>query len=508
MTTPLKHSFIDAAKCDLGKHLGKPKAPLAIAILVSDKLALKGLGVDADKKTKGIIKKALKTGKFEGKAGQVMALTPPDTLGAELVILAGIGDEKKLNGLAYEKAAGNAAALAVSSGIKTLQILADGVFGKMAKGEGEAHAALGAVLRTYRFDKYRTTEKEEQKSKLKEIQIVGAKIAATKAFKPLDALIQGTYFTRDLVTEPANVIYPESFMKECKELTKLGVKVTALNKTQMAKLGMGSLLGVAQGSVQDPYLVIMEWNGAAKSKKPVAFIGKGVTFDTGGISIKPANGMEDMKFDMAGAGTVSGLMKTFATRKAKANVVGVIGLVENMPDGNAQRPGDVVTSMSGQTIEVINTDAEGRLVLADALWYTQDKFKPQFMINLATLTGAILVALGTSRTGLFSNSDELCEKLTSLSDETGEQMWRLPLGDEYDDMINSDIADMQNVGGRYAGSITAGQFLQRFTNGVPWAHLDIAGTEWTKTDMPTVPKGSTAWGVRLLDALVAKYYEK
>jgi leucyl aminopeptidase len=419
-----------------------------------------------------------------------------------------LGDEKKIDVLGYERAAGAAAALANKEGAKVIRFLADGGLGKVEKGEAEAHAAYGALLRTYDFDKYRTTLKADQKPTLKNIESVGAKTAAGKVFKPLAALLEGTYFTRDLVTEPANVVYPESFMKQCKELTKLGVKVTALSQTQMEKLGMGALLGVAQGSVKAPYLVVMEWNGAAKSQKPVAFIGKGVTFDTGGISIKPANGMEDMKFDMAGAGTVAGLMKTLATRNAKVNAIGAIGLVENMPDGNAQRPGDVVTSMSGQTIEVLNTDAEGRLVLADVLWYVQDKYKPKFMINLATLTGAILVALGTARTGLFSNSDELCEKLEGLQETTGEKLWRLPLGEEYDKQINSDIADMQNIGGRYAGSITAGQFLQRFVNDTPWAHLDIAGTEWTKEDLPTIPKGSTAWGVRMLDALVKEHYEK
>ncbi len=506
----MKTQFIDAAKVKptLGKHPGKAKAPLAMAFFVADNGTLKGLGIEADKKTKGLIKKAIKHGKFSGGAGEIISLTPPDTLAAETVYIVGLGKEKDITHLSYEKAAGSLAARVNKEGIVSLVICADGGIGKVDKGVAEAHALHGFQLRSYRFDKYRTKEKKEDKPQLKEVSVAGAKAAATKVHKTLDAILQGTFLTRDVVTEPANVLYPESFMKECKALTKHGVKVTALNKTQMAKLGMGALLGVAQGSVRDPYLVIMEWSGAAKSKKPVAFVGKGVTFDTGGISIKPASGMEDMKFDMAGAGTVVGLMKTLALRKAKVNAIGVVGLVENMPDGNAQRPGDVVTSMSGQTIEVLNTDAEGRLVLADALWYTQSKYKPQFMINLATLTGAILVALGTSRTGLFSNSDDLCKKLESLQETTGEKLWRLPLGEEYDKQINSDIADMQNIGGRYAGSITAGQFLQRFVNEVPWAHLDIAGTEWTKEDLATIPKGSTAWGVRLLNELVTKYYEK
>jgi leucyl aminopeptidase len=271
---------------------------------------------------------------------------------------------------------------------------------------------------------------------------------------------------------------------------------------------MGALLGVAQGSANEPRLVVMQWNGAAKSAKPVAFIGKGVTFDTGGISIKPAQGMEDMKWDMGGAGVVLGLMKALAKRKAKVNAVGVCGMVENMPSATAQRPGDIVTSMSGQTIEVLNTDAEGRLVLADALWYTQDRFKPQIMVDLATLTGAIIISLGAEHAGLFSNNDTLAERLMKSGTAVGESLWRMPLGEAYDKQLDTDAADMKNIGGREGGSITAAQFLQRFVNKVPWAHLDIAGVTWSKKDMPTVPKGGTAFGVRLLDDFVSAHYEK
>jgi leucyl aminopeptidase len=305
------------------------------------------------------------------------------------------------------------------------------------------------------------------------------------------------------------VIYPDSYAKECKKhLEKLGVKVEVLGEAQMKKLGMGSLLGVGQGSRKESKLVVMHWMGGKKTDKPVAFVGKGVTFDTGGISIKPSANMGDMKYDMGGSGTVVGLMKALAGRKAKANVIGVIGLVENMPDGDAIRPGDVLTSMSGQTIEVLNTDAEGRLVLADALWYTQDRFKPKFMIDLATLTGAIVVTLGDTRAGLFSNNDDLCEQLNKAAEATNENLWRLPMGEEYDKQINSEIADMQNIGTeRQAGSITAAQFLQRFVNDVPWAHLDIAGVAWDGKGKTTGPKGATAYGVRLLDNLVAENYE-
>jgi leucyl aminopeptidase len=294
-------------------------------------------------------------------------------------------------------------------------------------------------------------------------------------------------------------------------LEKLGVKVQILGEPQMRKLGMGALLGVGQGSIRESRLVVMQWNGGPKGRgkaaQPIAFVGKGVTFDTGGISIKPAAGMEDMKWDMGGSGVVIGLMKALAGRKAKVNVVGVVGLVENMPGANAQRPSDIVTSMSGQTIEVLNTDAEGRLVLADALHYTNDRFKPKFMVNLATLTGAIIVSLGSHHAGLFSNNDQLSERLTTAGIDVEERLWRLPLSDAYDKMINSQAADMQNIGGRGAGSITAAQFLKRFVGKTPWAHLDIAGVTWSKADAPTVPKGGTAFGVRLLDRLVANNYE-
>ena len=323
------------------------------------------------------------------------------------------------------------------------------------------------------------------------------------------AIADGVILTRDLVSEPANVINPKTLAQEARKLSKLGVKVEVLGQARLKQLGMGALLGVAQGSANEPQVVVMHWNGAAAAKtQPVAFVGKGVTFDSGGISIKPSGGMEDMKWDMGGSGVVIGLMKALAARKAKVNAVGVVGLVENMPSGTAQRPGDIVTSMSGQTIEVINTDAEGRLVLADVLWYTQKRFKPKVMIDLATLTGAVIIALGDLHAGLFSNSDELCDRLGKAGLAVGERIWRLPLASEYDKLIDCDAADMKNVGSRGAGSITAAQFLQRFVAGVPWAHLDIAAVTWSKKNKPTVPKGGTGFGVRLLDRFVADYYEK
>jgi leucyl aminopeptidase len=312
---------------------------------------------------------------------------------------------------------------------------------------------------------------------------------------------------RDLINEPANILGTLEFAAKAKELSRLGVKVEILTEKEMKKLGMGALLGVAQGSARPPRLAVMQWNGGKPKDKPLAFIGKGVVFDTGGISIKPAGGMEDMKGDMGGAAAVTGLMHVLASRKAKANVVGIIGLVENMPGSQAQRPGDIVTSMSGQTIEVLNTDAEGRLVLADALWYCNDRFQPQFMINLATLTGAIMVALGHDHAGLFSNNDELAERLASAGKATAEKVWRMPLGPEYDKLIDSKNADMKNIGGRPGGAIIAAQFLQRFVKDTPWAHLDIAGTAIGSPTTEINRSWASGFGVRLLDRLVRDHYE-
>jgi len=381
---------------------------------------------------------------------------------------------------------------------------------RLGLAESAAHLAQGARLRGYRFDKYRTREKPEQKPQLKRIAVMlDDPAAARRSYEPLEKLGDGVVTTRNLVSEPANVIYPETLAEEAKKLRDLGVEVEVLGEKQMKKLGMGALLGVGQGSVRESQLVTMRWNGAGDAKqRPVAFVGKGVTFDSGGISIKPAQGMEDMKWDMAGSGVVIGLMHALAARKAKVNAVGVVGLVENMPSGSAQRPGDIVTSMSGQTIEVINTDAEGRLVLADALWYCQQTFKPQAIVDLATLTGAIIIALGTHHAGLFSNNDTLAERLIAAGKATGELLWRMPLSEAYDKQINSEAADMKNIGGRNGGSITAAQLLQRFVKDVPWAHLDIAGVTWSDKDAPTVPKGATAFGVRLLERLVSEHYEE
>jgi leucyl aminopeptidase len=492
----------------------KPELPksgtLAVAVMEGRKLG--PTAEVLDRRTRGAVARAIAASRFRGGPDDVLSLLAPAGLEFDRLVLFGTGKPAKLDALKLQAIGGRLAAHLGGSGAEAAAIAVDALEGaKPAAGDMAVEIAYGALLRSYRFDKYRTKEKPEAKPSLKKLTLLTDGAAhARSAFDRCERVAAGVFLTRDLVSEPANVIYPESLAREAKKLAEHGVKVEVLGEKEMAKLGMHSLLGVGQGSEHDSQLVVMVWQGAGDMKKhpPVAFVGKGVTFDTGGISIKPAAGMEEMKWDMAGAGAVIGAMKALALRKAKANVVGVVGLVENMPSGTAQRPGDVVKSMSGQTIEVINTDAEGRLVLADALWYCQGRFKPSAMIDLATLTGAIMISLGKEHAGLFSNNEELAAALLKAGGEVGETLWRMPLGDAYDKMINSDIADMKNVGGRWGGSITAAQFLKRFVNDLPWAHLDIAGTAWSEKDAPTVPKGATAFGVRLLERLVADRYEK
>ena len=464
-----------------------------------------------DETSQGLISRALTSAKFSGKAKQTLPLYAVPGCDASQVILLGLGKAEDLTLRLAESLAGDAVAACLSAGPEDMVLHLPQTPNDLEADQFSAHLAFGASLRHYRFDKYKTTEKEDAKPSLKHITIVSETAeSATQAFAPLHAVAEGVKLTRNLVSEPANVLFPESFAEICTSLSADGLTVEILDEAAMQELGMGALLGVGQGSVRQSQLVIMRWQGADNADDtPVAFVGKGVCFDTGGISIKPAGGMEDMKWDMGGAGVVTGVMKALAGRKAKVNAVGVIGLVENMPDGNAQRPGDIVTSMSGQTIEVINTDAEGRLVLADALWYTQDRFKPHTMIDLATLTGAILVALGDEYAGLFSNSDDLSQQLSAVGQDLNEKVWRFPLSDVYDKQIDCDAADMQNVGtGRMAGSITAAQFLQRFVNSVSWAHLDIAGVTFRKKGNSTTPKGGTGFGVRLLNDWVAQHCEK
>ena len=463
-----------------------------------------------DKQTKGAITRALSVGRFKGRPEEQLAILAPQGIDAGRILLVGLGKAEALDALALQAIGGRVVAAMNAAGEHAVAIAVDEIGGlKLSLAEAAAQVACGARLRAYRFDKYRTREKPEQKPTLKRLTVMlDDSAGAKRAYEPLEKVGDGVFVTRDLVSEPANIIFPESLAEEARKLSALGVDVEVLGEKQMKKLGMGALLGVGQGSSHESQLVVMQWRGADSKQRPVAFIGKGVTFDSGGLSIKPAAGMEDMKWDMAGSGVVIGLMHALAARKAKVNAVGIVGLVENMPSGGAQRPGDIVTSMSGQTIEVLNTDAEGRLALADAIYYTIDRFKPQAVVDLATLTGAIMVALGTAHAGLFSNNDTLSERLTDAGKATGELLWRMPMADVYDKMINTDAADMKNIGGRFAGAITAAQFLKRFVKDTPWAHLDIAGVTWSDKEAPTVPKGATAFGVRLLERLVADHYEE
>ncbi len=493
----------------------EPRRPKSgtIAVGVLEDRKLLPTGVALDKESGGALKRAMASSRFTGRKEEVLAIVAPPHLAVGRVLLMGLGKAQALDPVALQSLGGNIVAQLNGAGESEAAVVLDRPDGmKLEPAEAAANLGYGARLRAYRFDKYRTKEKPEQKPSLKTLTIMTRDAgAARRAFAPLEKIAEGVFLTRDLVSEPSNILYPETLAAAARSLAKFGVKVEVLDEKQMKKLGMGALLGVGQGSARPPRLVVMQWKGGSKAKsaQPVAFIGKGVTFDSGGISIKPADGMWDMKWDMGGAGIVIGLLRALAGRKAKVNAVGVIGLVENMPSGTAQRPGDIVSSMSGQTIEVLNTDAEGRLVLADALWYCQDRFKPKFMIDLATLTGAIIIALGGEHAGLFSNNDELAERLIEAGAAVGEKLWRLPLAEAYDRMMDSEAADIKNIsGGREAGSITAAQFLQRFVNDVPWAHIDIAGTTWSKKDAATVPKGATAFGVRLLERLVADHYEQ
>jgi leucyl aminopeptidase len=485
----------------------KPALPKsgALVLLIHEGETPSALWAQLDETTGGAIARALEVAEFKGGKGKSCTILAP---GANLtrVLAVGLGKPADMTQRNLEEAGG---AIIIALARET----AVTVFSSALSAQQAAEVALGAVLRSYRFDRYRTKEKPEDKPKLSKLTMLTAEVPKAKAaWEPLEATAKGVFITRDLVSEPPNVLDPPEMAERCRKLSEVGLKVEILGPKEMAKLGFGALLGVSQGSVKEPRMVVLHWNGASGNArklkdKPVVFVGKGVTFDTGGISIKPAGGMEDMKWDMAGAGTVIGLMAALAGRKAKVDAIGLVGLVENMPSGSAQRPGDVVTSYSGQTIEVINTDAEGRLVLADVIWYAQQKYDPKFMVDLATLTGAIIVGLGHEYAGLFSNDDALSQNLTAAGQATGERVWRMPLDEAYDKQIRSDIADMKNVGGRPAGSITAAQFIQRFVNAKPWAHLDIAGMAWSTKDAPVTPKGATAFGVRLLDRLVADNYE-
>ncbi|MGV8951596.1 MAG: leucyl aminopeptidase [Cypionkella sp.] len=448
-----------------------------------------------NKLTRGALARAMaSTAWAEVKLGEALDLGFPAGLAAQALQLVRL---PRRTGVAEARKAG----AAVARGLQT-----DGVLVLAEAHPLAAEVSFGLALRAYDFSPHKTMP----------ARIFGPvtvavsdpeKIAAAAA--PLAAVAEGVFFTRDLVNEPANILTTDDFAARLAAMQELGIEVEILEEDQLGKLGMRALLGVGQGSESPSKVVVMQWRGGAAEAAPFALVGKGVVFDTGGISIKPAGGMEDMTMDMGGAGVVAGVMRTLALRRAKANVVGVVGLVENMPDGRAQRPGDVVKSMRGVTIEVINTDAEGRLVLADVLWYTQERFKPVGMINLATLTGAVIVALGHENTGVFSNNDALCNAFLKAAGSEGEGAWRLPMGPGYDAKLKSRVADIVNSCGRDGGSITAAQFLRRFVKeDVPWCHLDIAGTALLKTDSELAPKGATGWGVMALNRLIADGYEK
>lgn len=477
-----------------------------LVILQSDR-KLTPLMQEVDKKMSGQLSKIINNDSFSYKDSSVVKISSPVGIDFEEIILIAVNTEKTLTANDLETLGGKIATATAKFQGKTATVITTGV----GKGRDEAaYIANGVLLKSWSFDKYRTQLKKKDRSQIKNWEFVTEDASNAKnAFKPLEQVTEGVFLTRQVTSEPPNIIYPKTLAAKAKELEEIGVKVEILDEKELKKLGCNALLGVGQGSEKDSYMVVLRWEGAGKEEAPVAIVGKGVTFDTGGISIKPSQDMDDMKWDMGGAGVVLGLMRALAGRKAKVNVVGVMGLVENMPSGSAQRPGDIVVSMSGQTIEILNTDAEGRLVLADALWYTQDRFKPKAMVNLATLTGAIIISLGHEHAGLFSNDDELASNLLEAGQDTGEKLWRLPLAEAYDKDIDSKVADVKNIGsGRGAGSITAAQFLQRFVGKTKWAHLDIAGTAWDKKGRPLSQPGATAFGVKLLNKFIADKFEK
>jgi leucyl aminopeptidase len=482
-----------------------------VAVMAGEGGELFGAGKALDSASGGRIAKAMKAAGFKGGAGQVVDVLAPDGVDFDRVLVIGVGKAEAVDGMGVERWAGHAVKRTLTA-VEKLVLQPDALAG-VAIAEAGAHAAMGARLASYRFDTYRTKLKPEQKPTLQAVEIVLEHTAAAKARAEVDAaIVEGVFFARDLVSEPPNVLYPESFAERLRDLETIGVEVEILEPAAMEKLGMGALLGVAQGSARPARLVAMKWNGSSMKKaKPFAIVGKGVTFDTGGISLKPGAGMDEMKGDMGGAAAVAGAMKAIALRKARANVVGIVALVENMPGSNAQRPGDIVNTMSGQTIEVLNTDAEGRLILADAVWYAQDKYDPVALVDLATLTGAVIVALGHEHAGMCVNDEDLAHAISAAGTAEGELVWRLPLSAAYDKLIDTPNADMKNIAGKpVAGSIVGAQFIKRFVqDGTPWAHLDIAGTA-TKAgpyDDPLSPAWATGYGVRLLNRLIANKYE-
>jgi len=489
----------------------KPALPSkgTAVILTDEALALGPIATAMNEVSGNQLTRAFAAAGFKGTARKTLELVAPAGLELDRVIVVGLGkDEEAPSQYDAMRLGGVIGAKLAGLGVAEATVVVERPAGEPFAAPVAADIAAGMKLRAYKFDDYLTKKGDDDAPKLAKITLVVDDPRKTKqAWSVVDGVTDGTVLARDLVNEPANVLGPLEFAERAKQLEKLGVEVEILTDKDMKKLKMNALLGVAQGSERPARMVIMRWNGGKKKDAPLAFIGKGVVFDTGGISIKPAGGMEDMKGDMGGAAAVTGLLHAVAARKAKANVIGVIGLVENMPDGAAQRPGDIVTSMSGQTIEILNTDAEGRLVLADALWYTKEKLQPRLMIDLATLTGACVIALGHEHAGMFSNDDDLAAALSAAGEATDEKVWRLPLGKAYDKLIDTKNADMKNTGGRGAGSITAAQFLQRFVGEVKWAHLDVAGTAMGSPKTDVNQSWGSGFGVRLLDRFIADNYE-
>ena len=472
-----------------------------VAALVATGGELTGIAAELDQLTDGTLSRAIAVDNFNGEEEQVLNIIAPANTDLQRIVLLGAGNRDTLT---IENAGGLFASEAVALGFSEATMLIDDA-------NEAAHFAYGAQLGGYRFDKFRTNENLQPKATLINLIIGSSNLeAADAAFAPLEAVAEGVNITRDLIWEPANSLNPESYAEFCQSLKKEGLEVEILGEDQMNELGMGALVGVGQGSMWESQLVILKHNGGANNEAPIAFIGKGVTFDTGGLSLKPSSSMERMKEDMGGAATVTGLMVALAKRQANVNAIGILGLVENMPSQAAQRPSDVVHTMSGQTVEVMNTDAEGRLVLCDAMTYTQRTFKPKAMIDLATLTSAIMIALGEEMAGIFSNNDDLAAKVSAAGEKEGEQVWRMPLGSYFKKRLKSEIADMRNNGNkpRLGGSGVAAQFLHNFIeNDTPWVHIDIAGTAWTDEAFPTKPKGATGYGVRLLDRMVKDNFE-
>ncbi len=463
---------------------------------------LSKLAQQLDAQTQGALTRALEVEEFSASKDALIHIVAPSGSELKRVLILGVGSGSDLD---VQQAADTLVKHIEALRLTELNVITE-------EPAQAAHFAYGLQLSHYRFDKYHTQPQQQAKYQLESVTFSSASPqVAQDMYQPLDAIVEGVKVTRDLIWEPANVVYPESYAQFCECLTEHGLEVEVVNSQTMAELGMGALLGVGQGSARESLMVILKYSGGDASQAPVAFLGKGVTFDSGGLSLKPNASMNTMKEDMGGAATVTGLMVTLAKRQAKVNAIGVLGLVENMPSDKAQRPSDVVTSMSGQTIEVMNTDAEGRLVLCDLMTYTQRNFKPQAMFDLATLTGAVLIALGEEIAGVFSNNDALVEQLTTAGEVEQEPVWRLPMGGQFDRLLNSDIADMRNNGNklRIGGASVAAQFLARFVeNDTPWVHIDIAGTAWTSEGLPNKPKGATGYGVRLLDRLVKEQFEK